>query len=108
MMVEAGRLLWNDTHSPTGIIAERRSGLHLVRPEVLDIYRGEVCQSAVSRALRAGRTGGTPQARQGGFAAFFEHQARYQRIKKFSRDGSLTYPQAYNRPVKLDASRTQF
>ena len=39
------------------------------------------------------------------FKAFFKHESKYPRFKKFSQSGSFTYPQAYNGSVKPDVVR---
>src|SRR2546426_3229038 len=101
-MVEAGRQLWNDAlaHRKQRWEEKRLSTSYSQQCWILtaekrinssfrELY-SQAGQEILHRLDRA-------------FAAFFEHRKRYPRFKKFSQDGSFTYPQAYNGSVKPDA-----
>src|SRR5712691_10000487 len=101
-MVEAGRQLWNDAlaHRKQRWEEKRLSTSYSQQCWILtaekrinssfrELY-SQAGQEILHRLDRA-------------FAAFFEHWKRYPRFKKFSQDGSFTYPQAYNGSVKPDA-----
>ncbi len=101
-MVEAGRQLWNDAlaHRKQRWEEKRLSTSYSQQCWILtaekrinssfrELY-SQAGQEILHRLDRAS-------------AAFFEHWKRYPRFKKFSQDGSFTYPQAYNGSVKPDA-----
>ena len=102
--LEVCRHLWNDalSHRRQRWQVERRSTSYNyqqwiltnerhVSTELLEVY-SQVAQDVLHRLDRA-------------FKAFFKHQSRYPRFKKFSQSGSFTYPQAYNGSVKPDILR---
>ncbi|HVB95745.1 MAG TPA: transposase [Nitrososphaerales archaeon] len=102
--LEVCRHLWNDalSHWRRRWQDERKSTWYNyqqwiltserhVSGELLGVY-SQVSQDVLHRLDRA-------------FKAFFKHQSRYPRFKKFSQSGSFTYPQAYNGSLKPDLLR---
>ena len=102
--LEACRHLWNDalSHRRQRWQDERRHTTYNyqqwiltaerhVNADLLEVY-SQVTQDVLHRLDRA-------------FNAFFEHQSRHPRFKKFTQSGSFTYPQAYNGSVKPDTIR---
>ncbi len=103
-MLESCRKLWNDAlaHRKGRWELERRSTSYNTQAWILTAERNmdsdlsdvhsQVAQNVLRRLDRA-------------FRAFFQHRARYPRIKKHRGSGSFTYPQAYNGSVKPDHLR---
>jgi len=87
------RRRWQDGRKSTSYNYQQALLTHerRVNAELLQVY-SQVAQDVLHRLDRS-------------FKAFFRHQSRYPRFKRFSQSGSFAYPQAYNGSVKPDTLR---